>query len=111
MMQLLHHFLRIVARHQEAQVVAGCAVTDHADIERTMDTTGSTSAGDTLLTQALLTELSSLCRVEVEENLALVALIGKIRSTEILCRARIPNTSARKPRECSICRLCRVSSV
>ncbi len=41
-----------------------------------MDTTGSTSAGDTLLTRALLTELSSLCRVEVEENLALVALIG-----------------------------------
>lgn len=30
----------------------------------TMDTTGSTSAGDTLLTQALLTELSSLCRVK-----------------------------------------------
>ncbi|MDP1200294.1 lysine-sensitive aspartokinase 3, partial [Klebsiella pneumoniae] len=42
----------------------------------TMETTGSTSAGDTLLTQSLLTELSSLCRVEVEENLALVALIG-----------------------------------
>ena len=34
MMQLLHHFLRIVARYQEAQIVAGCAVTDHADIER-----------------------------------------------------------------------------
>ncbi|MGJ8868859.1 ACT domain-containing protein, partial [Salmonella enterica] len=34
------------------------------------------AAGETLLTQALLTELSSLCRVEVEENLALVALIG-----------------------------------
>lgn len=41
-----------------------------------MDTTGSTSAGDTLLTQALLTELSSLCRVEVEQDLALVAIIG-----------------------------------
>jgi len=42
----------------------------------TLDTTGSTSTGDSLLTQALLTELSSLCRVEVEEDLALVAIIG-----------------------------------
>lgn len=42
----------------------------------TMDTTGSTTTGASLLTQALLTELSSLCRVEVEEDLALVALIG-----------------------------------
>ncbi|MDI5754470.1 hypothetical protein MJL79_30080, partial [Salmonella enterica subsp. enterica serovar Montevideo] len=31
---------------------------------------------DTLLTQSLLMELSALCRVEVEEGLALVALIG-----------------------------------
>ncbi|STL49419.1 lysine-sensitive aspartokinase III [Escherichia coli] len=35
-----------------------------------------TSTGDTLLTQSLLMELSALCRVEVEEGLALVALIG-----------------------------------
>ncbi|HEB0978640.1 TPA: lysine-sensitive aspartokinase 3, partial [Yersinia enterocolitica] len=41
-----------------------------------LDTTGSTSTGDSLLTSSLLTELSSLCRVEVEENLALVAIIG-----------------------------------
>ena len=32
--------------------------------------------GDTLLTQSLLIELSELCRVEVEEDLALVAIIG-----------------------------------
>ncbi len=42
----------------------------------TLDTTGSASTGDTLLTQSLLMELSALCRVEVEEGLALVALIG-----------------------------------
>nr|VUD32309.1 Aspartokinase [Raoultella sp. NCTC 9187] len=50
--------------------------TSEVSIALTMDTTGSTSATDTLLTQALLTELSSLCRVEVEQDLALVALIG-----------------------------------
>jgi aspartate kinase len=49
--------------------------TSEVSVALTMDTTGSTSAGDTPLTQALLTELS-LCRVEVEEDLALVALIG-----------------------------------
>ena len=45
-------------------------------IALTLDTTGSTSTGDTLLTQSLLIELSELCRVEVEEDLALVAIIG-----------------------------------
>ena len=34
-----------------------------------------------------------------------------IKSTEILWRARILNTSARKPRACNIFRLCKVSSV
>lgn len=37
-------------------------------IALTLDTTGSTSTGDTLLTQSLLIELSELCRVEVEED-------------------------------------------
>ncbi len=50
--------------------------TSEVSIALTLDTTGSTSTGGSLLTQALLTELSSLCRVEVEENLALVAIIG-----------------------------------
>ncbi|MCT8155649.1 aspartate kinase, partial [Klebsiella aerogenes] len=63
----------ILARHN---ISVDLITTSEVSIALTMDTTGSTSAGDTLLTQALLTELSSLCRVEVEENLALVALIG-----------------------------------
>lgn len=50
--------------------------TSEVSVALTLDTTGSTSTGAHLLKQALLTELSSLCRVEVEENLALVAIIG-----------------------------------
>lgn len=50
--------------------------TSEVSVALTLDTTGSTSTGDSLLTTSLLTELSSLCRVEVEENLALVAIIG-----------------------------------
>lgn len=33
-MQLLHHLLGIFAGHREAQVMAGCAVTNHANVER-----------------------------------------------------------------------------
>ena len=63
----------ILARHN---ISVDLITTSEVSIALTLDTTGSTSTGDSLLTQALLTELSSLCRVEVEENLALVALIG-----------------------------------
>ncbi|MGK0704018.1 lysine-sensitive aspartokinase 3 [Yokenella regensburgei] len=63
----------ILARHS---ISVDLITTSEVSIALTLDTTGSTSTGDTLLTQALLTELSSLCRVEVEEGLALVALIG-----------------------------------
>ncbi|UQY46229.1 lysine-sensitive aspartokinase 3 [Mixta hanseatica] len=63
----------ILARHH---ISVDLITTSEVSVALTLDTTGSTSTGDSLLTQALLTELSSLCRVEVEENLALVALIG-----------------------------------
>ena len=63
----------ITARHHMS---VDLITTSEVSVALTLDTTGSTSSGDSLLTRALLTELSSLCRVEVEENLALVALIG-----------------------------------
>ncbi|MBE5253362.1 MAG: lysine-sensitive aspartokinase 3 [Enterobacterales bacterium endosymbiont of Blomia tropicalis] len=63
----------ILARHT---ISVDLITTSEVSVALTLDTTGSTSTGDSLLTQALLTELSSLCRVEVEENLALVAIIG-----------------------------------
>ncbi|MEQ4531717.1 MAG: lysine-sensitive aspartokinase 3 [Mixta sp.] len=63
----------ILARHH---ISVDLITTSEVSVALTLDTTGSTSTGDSLLTQALLTELSSLCRVEVEENLALIALIG-----------------------------------
>jgi len=63
----------ILARHN---ISVDLITTSEVSVALTLDTTGSTSSIDGLLTQALLTELSSLCRVEVEENLALVALIG-----------------------------------
>ena len=63
----------ILARHS---ISVDLITTSEVSVALTLDTTGSTSTADTLLTQALLSELSSLCRVEVEQDLALVALIG-----------------------------------
>ena len=63
----------ILARHN---ISVDLITTSEVSIALTLDTTGSTSTGDTLLTQSLLIELSELCRVEVEEDLALVAIIG-----------------------------------
>ena len=63
----------ILARHN---ISVDMITTSEVSIALTLDTTGSTSTGDTLLTQSLLIELSELCRVEVEEDLALVAIIG-----------------------------------
>ncbi|RWR03124.1 aspartate kinase [[Pantoea] beijingensis] len=69
----LAEVFNILARHNMS---VDLITTSEVSVALTLDTTGSTSTGEGLLTQALLTELSSLCRVEVEENLALVALIG-----------------------------------
>ena len=63
----------ILARHN---ISVDLITTSEVSIALTLDTTGSTSTGDTLLTQSLLMELSALCRVEVEEDLALIAIIG-----------------------------------
>ncbi|MEA8889265.1 lysine-sensitive aspartokinase 3 [Enterobacter roggenkampii] len=63
----------ILARHN---ISVDLITTSEVSIALTLDTTGSTSTGDTLLTLSLLIELSELCRVEVEEDLALVAIIG-----------------------------------
>ena len=78
-MNMLHTFgflaelFNILARHN---VSVDLITTSEVSVALTLDTTGSTSTSASLLTQALLTELSSLCRVEVEEDLALVAIIG-----------------------------------
>lgn len=78
-LNMLHTFgflaelFAILARHN---VSVDLITTSEVSVALTLDTTGSTSISGSLLTQALLTELSSLCRVEVEEDLTLVAIIG-----------------------------------
>lgn len=78
-MKMLHargflaEIFTILSRHH---ISVDVITTSEVSIALTLDTTGITNSTSSLLTNALLTELSSLCRVEVEENLALVAVIG-----------------------------------
>ena len=75
----LAEIFTILSRHH---ISVDLITTSEVSIALTLDTTGSTgtSGSGSLLTNALMTELSALCRVEVEEDLALVAIIGNTLS-------------------------------
>ncbi len=115
-MQLLHHLLGIFAGHQEAQVMAGCAVTNHANVERfqyaeylfanaaafdrslpinaTSARPSSTSTRHSAESSISRDCVSNVSPVEVEPvvsrvNATLTSDVV-IKSTEILCRARMP---------------------
>ncbi|GIU44350.1 lysine-sensitive aspartokinase 3 [Shewanella algidipiscicola] len=73
-----------LARHK---ISVDLITTSEVNVSLTLDKTGSDSAGNNLLSEALLQELSQHCRVRVEDNLALVAIVGnKIASTPGVCR-------------------------
>lgn len=73
----LAEIFTILLRHN---ISVDLITTSEVSVALTLDTTGSTGTNGSLLTNALMTELSALCRVEVEENLALVAIIGNALS-------------------------------
>ncbi|QFU21399.1 lysine-sensitive aspartokinase 3 [Shewanella eurypsychrophilus] len=73
-----------LARHK---ISVDLITTSEVNVSLTLDKTGSDSAGNGLLSESLLQELSQHCRVRVEEGLALVAIVGnKIASTPGVCR-------------------------
>ena len=73
-----------LARHK---ISVDLITTSEVNVSLTLDKTGSDSAGSSLLSEALLQELSQHCRVRVEDELALVAIVGnKIASTPGVCR-------------------------
>ncbi|MGL5007293.1 MAG: lysine-sensitive aspartokinase 3 [Plesiomonas sp.] len=69
----LAEVFNILAQHK---ISVDLITTSEVSIALTLDKTGSASSGASLLTDSLLEALSQLCRVEVEHDLALVALIG-----------------------------------
>ncbi|MDF7671187.1 lysine-sensitive aspartokinase 3 [Orbaceae bacterium ESL0721] len=76
----LANVFAILAKHN---ISVDLVTTSEVSIALTIDTTGTNTDGSSLLTQALFEELSTLCHVDVEEDLALIAIIGNnITSTK-----------------------------
>ncbi|MGL5424561.1 MAG: lysine-sensitive aspartokinase 3 [Serratia fonticola] len=69
-------FAEMFAILAEHRVDVDLVTTSESCIALALNSTGSTSGEDHILTTALLTALSSHCRVEIETGLALVTLIG-----------------------------------
>ncbi|WP_349921860.1 lysine-sensitive aspartokinase 3 [Aeromonas veronii] len=63
----------ILARHR---ISVDLITTSEVSVSLTLDHTGSQSNGEPILSDKVLAELGQLCKVEVETDLALVALIG-----------------------------------
>lgn len=69
----LAELFAILARHR---ISVDLITTSEVSVALTLDQTGSDSSGRSLITEALLEELAPLCRVEVERDLSLLAVIG-----------------------------------
>ncbi|MXP56578.1 lysine-sensitive aspartokinase 3 [Pantoea sp. Mhis] len=69
----LARIFNILAQHNiSVDLITTCDMS----VALTLDATYSTCSGKKLLSKVLLNDLSLLCRIEIEENLALVAIIG-----------------------------------
>ncbi len=69
----------ILARHR---ISVDLITTSEVSVALTLDHTGSQSSGKSVLGEEVLAELSALCKVKVEHDLALIALIGN-RMSEV----------------------------
>lgn len=69
----LANVFAILAKHK---ISVDVITTSEVSIALTLDKTGSASSGADMLSQELIDELSTVCNVQVEQDLALVAIIG-----------------------------------
>ena len=78
----------IFALLAEHNITVDLVTTSEVSLALTLDTTGSTSADLSALSPALLDALRARCEVEVEEDLALVTLIGnQLSRAQGVCNA------------------------
>lgn len=69
----LANVFTILAKHH---ISVDLVTTSEVSVALTLDGTGSDSTGRNLLTADVIDELSQICRVEIENELALIAVIG-----------------------------------
>ncbi|WP_392561831.1 lysine-sensitive aspartokinase 3 [Orbus sturtevantii] len=74
----LANVFAILAKHN---ISVDLVTTSEVSVAVTIDTAGTNTDGSSLLTKALINELSTVCCVETEDDLALVALIGNNLTT------------------------------
>lgn len=74
----LANVFAILAKHN---ISVDLVTTSEVSVAVTIDTAGTNTDGSSLLTKELLDELSTVCCVEVQEDLALVAIIGNNLTT------------------------------
>ena len=75
----LANVFAILAKHK---ISVDVITTSEVSIALTLDKTGSASSGADMLSEDLLTELRAYCNVNVETDLALVAIIGNNLHTQ-----------------------------
>ncbi|WP_028117740.1 lysine-sensitive aspartokinase 3 [Ferrimonas senticii] len=74
----LAELFAILAKHR---ISVDLITTSEVSVALTLDNTGSDGCGIELITPALRAELEAMCRLEVTENLSLVAVIGNQLAT------------------------------
>lgn len=75
----LANVFAILAKHK---ISVDVITTSEVSVALTLDKTGSASSGAEMLSEVLLTELRAYCNVNVETDLALVAIIGNNLHTQ-----------------------------
>lgn len=75
----LANVFSILAKHQ---VSVDVVTTSEVSVAITLDKTGSASSGLDILSEDLLSELREVCKVKVETDLALIAIIGNHLHTQ-----------------------------
>lgn len=75
----LANVFAILAKHK---ISVDVITTSEVSIALTLDKTGSASSGANMLSNELLDELNAYCNVQVEDDLALVAIIGNNLHTQ-----------------------------
>lgn len=85
----LANVFNILAKHN---ISVDVITTSEVSVALTLDKTGSASSGAEMLSAELLEELNAYCHVQVENDLALVALIGNNLHTQAGVAKKLFNT-------------------
>lgn len=94
-MDMLHapgFLARVFSILAKYNISVDLVTTSEVSVAITLDNTGSNSSGNTQISDAMLDELKEICQVTIEQDLALVALIGNAIDTSYGVGTRLFST-------------------